>query len=150
MNVINSIFSISISLIFLIINLNSGVKNTEIQNIYLTKNKDCEIESVTLKTERIEKKRKFLFWTLSHKKVIVIDRIIDSNGNKVFEKKSVFICSMDACDDRKFNRIKIVGKEIWVFSYGKNVDKLKPIKRYDFCGNFIGAKKWEDGDYHES
>ena len=149
MTVINSIFSISISLIFLIINLNSGIKTNEIQNGCLTENKDCGIESVTLKTERIEKKRKFLFWTLRHKKVVVTDRVIDSNGNEIFEKKSVFICSMDACDDRKFNRVKIVRKEIWIFSHGKNVDKVKPIKRYDFCGNFIGTKKWEDGDYYE-
>ena len=149
MTVINSIFSISISLIFLIINLNSGIKTNEIQNGCLTENKDCGIESVTLKTERIEKKRKFLFWTLRHKKVVVTDRVIDSNGNKIFEKKSVFICSMDACDDRKFNRVKIVGKEIWIFSHGKNVDKVKPIKCYDFCGNFLGTKKWEDGDYYE-
>ena len=149
MTFINSIFSISISLIFLIINLNSGIKITEIQNQYFTENKDCGIESVTLKTERIEKKRKFLFWTLGHKKVIVTDRVIDSNGNKLFEKKSVFICSLDACDDRKFNRVKIVGKEIWIFSHGKNVDKVKPIKRYDFCGNFLGTKEWKQGDYYE-
>ena len=136
-------------MIFLIINLNSGIKKNEIQNGCLTENKDCGIESVTLKTERIEKKRKFIFWTLRHKKVVVTDRVIDSNGNKIFEKKSVFICSMDACDDRKFNRVKIVGKEIWIFSHGKNVDKVKPIKRYDFCGNFLGTKKWEDGDYYE-
>ncbi|WCC41437.1 hypothetical protein PJJ26_08030 [Tenacibaculum finnmarkense] len=115
----------------------------------MTENKDCGIEIVTLKTERIEKKRKFLFWTLRHKKVIVTDRVIDSNGNGIFEKKSIFICSMDACDDIKFNRIKIVGKEIWIFSHGKNVEKVNPIKRYDFCGNFIGSKKWEDGDYYE-
>ena len=136
-------------MIFLIINLNSGIKITEIQNQYLTENKDCGIESVTLKTERIEKKRKFLFWTLRHKKVIVTDRVIDSNGNKLFEKKSVFICSLDACDDRKFNRVKIVGKEIWIFSHGKNVDKVKPIRRYDFCGNFLGTKEWELEDYYE-
>jgi hypothetical protein len=149
MNVINSIFSISISLIFLIINLNSGIKTTEIQSRVSTVNKDCGIENVTLKTERIEKKRKFLFWTLRHKKVIVTDRIIDKNGNQVFEKKSIFISSMDASDTIKFNRIKIVGKEIWIFSHGKNVEKVKPIKRYDFCGNFLGTKKWEDGDYYE-
>ena len=149
MTVLNSIFSISISLIFLIINIDSGLKTTEIQNVGLTENQDCGIESVTLKTERIEKKRKFLFWTLRHKKVIVVDRIIDNSGNQVFEKKSVFISSMDASDTRKFNRIKIVGKEIWIFSHGKNVDKVNPIKRYDFCGNFLGIKKWEDGDYYE-
>lgn len=150
MTVQNSMFSVSIGLIFLIINLDSGIKTTEMQNVRLTENQDCEIESVTLKTEQIEKKRKFLFWTLRHKKVIVIDRIIDNNRNQIFEKKSVFISSMDASDTRKFNRIKIIGKEIWIFSHGKNVDKVSPIKRYDFCGNFLGTKKWEDGDYYDN
>ncbi|SHJ26865.1 hypothetical protein SAMN04488096_1281 [Mesonia phycicola] len=115
----------------------------------MTQNKDCGIESVTLKTERIEKKRKFLFWTLRHKKVIVIDRIIDQNGNQVFEKKSVFISSMDASDTRKFNRIKIVGNEIWIFNHRKNYDNDGRIKKYNYCGEFIGTKNWEDGDYYE-
>ncbi|MFD0835107.1 hypothetical protein ACFQ0I_04985 [Mariniflexile aquimaris] len=79
----------------------------------------------------------------------MIDQIIDQNGNEVFEKKSVFISSMDASDTREFNRIKIFGNEIWIFSHGKNVDNPKPIKRYDFCGNFLGTKIWEDGDYYE-
>ncbi|MEP5339581.1 MAG: hypothetical protein ABJL44_20065 [Algibacter sp.] len=104
---------------------------------------------MTLKTERIEKKRKFLFWTLRHRKVIVTDRIIDQEGNEVFDKKSVFISSMDASDTRKFNRIKIIENEIWIFSHGKNVKKINTIKRYDFCGNFLGTKLWEDGDYYE-
>ncbi|QDO94673.1 hypothetical protein FNB79_12120 [Formosa sediminum] len=142
-------FSVSLSLIFVFINLNSGIKTFEIQNKTLTEKIDCGIESVTLKTERIEKKRKFLFWTLKHKKVIVTDRIIDQNGNEVFEKKSVFISSMDASDARKFNRIKIVGNEIWIFSHGKNVDKVKPINRYNFCGDYLGKKDWEDGDYYD-
>jgi len=149
MTVINSIFSVSLSLIFVFINLNSGIKTSEIQNKTLTEKIDCGIESVTLKTERIEKKRKFLFWNLKHKKVIVTDRIIDQNGNEVFEKKSVFIISMDASDTRKFNRIKIVGNEIWIFSHGKNVDKVKPINRYNFCGDYLGKKDWEDGDYYD-
>ena len=149
MTVINSIFSVSLSLIFVFINLNSGIKTSEIQNKTLTEKIDCGIESVTLKTERIEKKHKFLFWNLKHKKVIVTDRIIDQNGNEVFEKKSVFISSMDASDTRKFNRIKIVGNEIWIFSHGKNVDKVKPINRYNFCGDYLGKKDWEDGDYYD-
>ncbi len=142
-------FSVSLSLIFVFINLNSGIKTSEIRNKTLTEKIDCGIENVTLKTERIEKKRKFLFWTLKHKKVIVTDRIIDQNGNEVFEKKSVFISSMDASDTRKFNRIKIVGNEIWIFSHGKNVDKVKPINRYNFCGDYLGKKDWEDGDYYD-
>ena len=142
-------FSVSLSLIFVFINLNSGIKTSEIQNKTLTEKIDCGIESVTLKTERIEKKRKFLFWTLRHKKVIVIDRVIDQNGNKVFDKKSVFICSMDACDTRKFSRMKIVDNEIWIFRHGKNVEKVKPINRYNFCGDYLGEKDWEDGDYYD-
>ncbi len=142
-------FSVSLSLILVFINLNSGIKTSEIQNKTLTEKIDCGIESVTLKTEQIEKKRKFLFWSLKHKKVIVTDRIIDLNGNEVFEKKSVFISSMDASDTRKFNRIKIVGNEIWIFSHGKNVDKVKPINRYNFCGDYLGEKDWEDGDYYD-
>ena len=148
MNLINSIFSISISLIFLIINLNSEIKTTEVQNVNLNKKNDCNIKNVTLKTERIEKKRKFLFWTLRHKKVIVTDRIIDLNGNKLFEKKSVFICSMDACDTRKFNHLSIVKNEIWLFNHGKNFQQDGIIKKYNFCGEFIGTKDWEIGDYN--
>ena len=79
-------FSVSLSLIFVFINLNSGIKTSEIQDKTLTEKIDCGIESVTLKTERIEKQRKFLFWTLKHKKVIVTDRIIDQNGNEVLKK----------------------------------------------------------------
>ena len=136
-------------MIFLFINLNSGIKTTEIKNVNLTEKNDCEIDSVTLKTERIEKKRKFLFWTLRHKKVIVIDRVVDQNRNEVFEKKSVFISSMDAYDIRKFNRIKIVDNEIWIFGHGKNVDKVKSINRYNFCGDYLGKKDWEEGDYYD-
>ncbi|WP_157821993.1 hypothetical protein [Tenacibaculum sp. Bg11-29] len=56
---------------------------------------------------------------------------------------------MDASDTRKFNRIKIVENEIWIFSHGKNVEKLSPIKRYDFCGNFLGTRLWKDGGYYK-
>ncbi len=143
-------FSVSLSLIFVFLNLNSGIKTSKIRNKTLTKKVDCGIENVTLKTERIEKKRKFLFWTLKHKKVIVTDCIIDQNGNEVFEKKSVFISSMDATDTRKFNRIKIIENEIWIFSHGKNVDKVKPINRYNYCGDYLGKKDWEDGDYYDN
>ncbi|MDO7138609.1 hypothetical protein [Algibacter lectus] len=149
MTIINSMFSVSLSLIFVFINLNSGIKTLEIQNKTLTEKIDCGIKSVTLKTERIEKKRKFLFWNLRHKKVIVTDRIINQNGNEIFEKKSFFTSSTDASDTRKFNRIKIVENEIWIFSHGKNVDKVKPINRYNFCGDYLGKKDWEKGDYYD-
>jgi len=126
------------------------MKTTEVQNGRLTEKKDCGIESVTLKTERIEKRRKFLFWTLRYKKVIVTDRIIDNNGNKIFEKKSIFINSMDTSDTRKFNRVKIIGNEIWIFNYRKNYDKDGLIKRYNYCGELLGIKTWEDGDYYDN
>jgi hypothetical protein len=142
-------FSVSLSMIFAFINLNSGIKTSEIQNKTLTEKIDCGIEIVTLKTERIEKKRKFLFWTSKHKKIIVTDRIIDENGNEVFQKKSVFVNSMDASDTRKFNRLKIVENEIWIFSHSKNADKVKPIKRYNFCGGYLGKIAWEDRDYYD-
>ena len=136
-------------MVFLFINLNNGIKTAERQNVNLTENDSCEIESVTLKTESIDKKRKFLFWTLKHKKVIVIDRIIDSNGHLVFKKKSVFISSMDASEDRRFRRIKLVDDEIWLFRYGKIFNAKGSIKRYNFCGEYLGTKNWEDGDFYE-
>ena len=150
MTLINLIFSISISLISLIINPDSGIKTTELQSANLTKNDSCRIESVTLKTESIDTKRKFLFWTLKHKKIIVTDRIIDPNGIVLFEKKSVFISSMDASEDRKFRRIKLKENEIWLFKYGKIFNTNGSIKRYNFCGEYLGTKKWEDGDFYEN
>ena len=150
MTIINSIFSISINLIFLIISTNNEIRTNEIQDINLIKKNDCGVENVILKTERVEKKRKFLFWTLRHKKVIVTDRILDLNGNKILEKKSIFICSMDACDTRKFNHIKIMENEIWVFNHGKNYQQDRIIKKYNFCGKFIGIKDWEIGDNYQN
>ncbi|MFI1770227.1 hypothetical protein [Thalassobellus citreus] len=136
-------------MISLIVNPNSGIKTTELQFTNLTKNDSCGIESVTLKTESIDKKRKFLFWTLKHKKVIVTDRIIDSNGIVLFEKKSIFISSMDASDDRRFRRIKLTENEIWFFRYGKIFNTNGSIKRYNFCGKYLGTKNWEEGDFYE-
>ena len=119
---------------------------TEKRNISLTEKNDCGIKNVTLKTERTSEKRKFLFWKLRHKKVIIFDKVLDSNNNVIFEKKSVFICSMDACDDRKYRRIKIVNNEIWVYGYGKSYEN-KYIKRYDFCGKYLGKKDWTKNDF---
>lgn len=146
MNVIKLTFSISLSFILLFINLNSGKKPTEKRNINLIEKNDCGIKSVSVKTERASKKRKFLFWKLRHKKVIIFDQVLDSNNNVIFERKSVFICSMDACDDRKDRRTKIVNNEIWVYGYGKNYEN-KYIKRYDFCGKYLGKKNWTKNDF---
>ena len=125
-----------------------GITDTEYNTSKWTENWTCETEKVTLKTERTEKEHKFLFWSLSRKKVTVIDNVLDSNGNTIFKEKSVYICSMDACDDRRFRRIKIVDKEIWLFhSNNTNFEKAY-IKRYDFCGNYLGKKDWENWDYY--
>ena len=71
MNVIKLTFSISLSFFLLFLNFNSGKKTYEKKNVNLIKKNDCGIESVTLKTERTSKKRKFHFWKLRHKKVII-------------------------------------------------------------------------------
>ncbi len=110
--------------------------------------KDCGIENVFLKTERIEKERKFLFWKLSHQRIEVTDRVMDSNGNIILKRKSAFMCSLDACDDRRFRRIKIVNQEIWVFRYNRKAEN-EYIERYNLCGKFIGKRKWEAGGFHE-
>lgn len=146
---INSTLAILLRfLLLLFLNLNNGIETSEKQKIVLTEKNNCKIENVTLKTERIEKERKFLFWTLKHKKVIVTDLIEDSNGNKIFENKSVFICSMDACDTRKYRRTKIVENEIWTFQHDKNYNKGF-IKRYDFCGKFLGKQEWKEKSFEE-
>lgn len=77
----------------------------------------------------------------------VIDRVLGTSGNIMFETKSVFINSMDTSDDRKFRRIKIVNKEIWLFHSNKAKFENAYIKRYDFCGNYLGKKDWENWDY---
>lgn len=146
MNVIKLTFSISLSFFILFLNFNNGKKTYEKKNVNLIKKNDCGIESVTLKTERTSKKRKFHFWKLRHKKVIIFDQVLDSNNNIIFERKSVFICSMDACDDRKYRRIKIMNNEIWVYGYGKNYEN-KYIKRYDFCGKYLREKDWTKNDF---
>jgi len=38
-------------------------------------------------------------------------------GKVILKKSSILVCSMDACDDLKFDRIKIRHNEIWVFQY---------------------------------
>lgn len=105
--------------------------------------KNCTNKNLVLKTETIEKDRKFLFWKLRHKKIIVVDQIIDTNGHKILQKTSIYICSMDACDTIKFRRLKIIENEIWLFYHNKNLKK-NIIKRFDFCGNYLGQKRWDE------
>jgi hypothetical protein len=110
--------------------------------------KDCKNKNVVVKTERIEKNQKFLFWKLPHKKVIIIDKVLDSEKNIILRRKSISICSIDACDDRKFCRVKIVDHEIWIFEVDKDYEK-SIIKRYDFCGNYLGQKDWTEELFYD-
>ena len=113
-----------------------------------TDSKDCGIENVFLKTERIEKERKFLFWKLSHQRIKVTGQVVDSNGNIILQRKSAFMCSLDACDYRRFRRIKIVDGEIWVFRHNRKAEN-EFIERFNLCGKFVGKRKWEAGDFYE-
>jgi hypothetical protein len=112
------------------------------------RNGNCGIENVTLKTEQVEKKRKFLFWDLGHKKVIIIDKVFDSSGKIILERKSAFIQTMDSYEDIRFRRIKLVDGEIWVFRYNRKPEN-EFIERYNNCGKYIGKRKWKSGDYYQ-
>lgn len=127
-----SLFSLSLSSM----NKSKSIKDT-IQN-----GRKCSVEKLIVKTERFEKDRKFLFWKLPHKKITLIDRIINTDGKVILKKSSILICSSDACDYRRFCRIKIVGNEIWIFQYNKDPEK-GVIKRYDFCKKYISTKIWD-------
>ena len=110
--------------------------------------KKCSNENIELITERVEKKRKFIFWKLPHKKITIVDRIVNTNGKVILKKTSIQICSNDACDDRKLRRVKIVNNEIWIFQYDRDPEK-GIIKRYDFCENYLGEKVWDEEDINE-
>lgn len=110
--------------------------------------KKCSVKNLTLKTERSEKNRKFIFWKLPHKKITTVDRIVNNNGKVILKKTSIQICSNDACDDRKLRRVKIVNNEIWIFQYDRDPEK-GIIKRYDFCENYLGEKVWDEEDINE-
>ena len=137
--IVFSFFSLSVSSM-------NKLKSTEdtIQN-----EKKCSVKNLTLKTERIEKKRKFIFWRLPHKKIIDVDRLINTNGKVILKKTSIQICSSDACDNRKFRRIKIVNNEIWIFQYNRRDPEKAVIKRYDFCKKYLGEKIWDEEEFNE-
>jgi hypothetical protein len=132
--------TIQIIMLFVLSSVYGIHKLPPIDSINDIENK-CSVTTVTLKTERIEKKRKFLFWKLPHKKIIHIDKVFDSNGKRILKKTSIAICSSDVCDNIKYRRVKIVNNEIWIFHYNRNLEKAI-IKHYDFCGKFLGQKAW--------
>ncbi|TSE05592.1 hypothetical protein [Aquimarina algiphila] len=102
-----------------------------------------------LKTETIERERKFLFWKLPHKKVILIDKVVNSNGKVILKRKSVFLVSMDSSEDKIFRRIKIVDREIQVFRHSRDYQN-QFIELYDFCGKYKGRRIWKDGDFYKT
>jgi len=104
--------------------------------------KKCSNENIELKTERVEKKRKFVFWKLRHKKIIITDRVITTDQKLIVRTRSIHICSLDACDTRKFRRIKIIKNKIWIFQYNRDPEKAI-IKHYDSCGNFLSKENWD-------
>lgn len=118
------------------------------KEVFLEHKANCDKEEIVLDTQTIEKDRKILFWNLSHKKVIIIDRVLDNEGNTILERKSAFIQTIDSSVDKRFRRIKIVDQEIWIFIYNRK-PKNEFIERYNFCGKFIGKRKWEQGDYYK-
>ncbi len=116
---------------------------------HLTEHIGCETENLVLKTETIERERKFLFWKLPHKKVILIDKLVNSNGKVILKRKSVFLVSMDSSEDKIFRRIKIVDREIQVFRHSRDYQN-QFIELYDFCGKYKGRRIWKDGDFYKT
>lgn len=121
---------------------NANELSNEDESVNFKTNK-CSIKSAVLKSDRIVKDRKFIFWKLRHKKIIIIDRVINEKGHEILKKRSVHICSMDACDTKKFRRIRIIENEIWIFQYNRNPEK-GIIKRYDLCAKYLSQKEWDD------
>ncbi len=54
--------------------------------------KESTFKKLILKTERIEKERKFIFWKLPHKKITIVDRIINMEGKVILKKSSILVC----------------------------------------------------------
>lgn len=145
---INSILITFSSLVLTIFNPIDGIKDSKSNSDNWAGIGTCRIEKVNLETKDVEKNRKFLFWKLSHKKVVIIDRVTDDNGNVILDRKSKLIQTMDSSEDIKFRRIKLVYGEIWVFRYNRN-PKNEFIKRYNNCGKYLGKRKWESGDFYD-
>ena len=134
---ITSILFSFISLSIFSMNISKLSRDT-IQN-----EKICSSQKIELKTERVEKKRKFVFWKLPHNKIIITDRVITSDQKLIVKTRSIHICSLDACDTRKFRRIKIIKNKIWIFRYNTDPEKAI-IKRYDSCGKFLSKENWNE------
>jgi len=84
---------------------------------------------------------------LPHKKTIITDKVFDSNNKLIVKKKTVLICSLDACDYLRYSRIKIVNNEIWIFHYSENEKSI--IKKYNLCGKFISEENWNDKGFDD-
>lgn len=141
------IFTISILLSLFSLFANSKTKGIPANTLYVI-DTICSANNVTLKSERTEKDRKFLFWKLPHKKIIVRDQVKDANVNIILKETTIYICSLDACESRRYRRIKITANEILLFYYNRNPDNAI-IKRYDFCGNYLGKKIWDEEVFYE-
>ncbi|QSB29090.1 hypothetical protein [Flavobacterium sp. CLA17] len=141
--------SLILSLLFSFFSLyaNSKTKGIPANTLYVI-DPTCSSTNVTLKSERTEKDRKFLFWKLPHKKIIVRDQVKDANGKIILKTTSINICSTDACDGIRYRRIKITVNEILLFYYNRNPENAI-IKRYDFCGNYLGKKIWDKEVFYE-
>lgn len=140
-------FILSILFSFFSLFANSKTKGIPANTLYLI-DTTCSSINVTLKTQRTEKDRKFLFWKLPHKKIIVRDQVTDAKGNSILKETTIYICSLDACDSRRYRRIKITANEILLFYYNRNPENAI-IKRYDFCGNYLGKKIWDKEVFYE-
>ncbi len=78
----------------------------------------------------------------------MIDKAIDSNGQIILKRKSIYLQSMDASEDKRFKRIKIENGEIRVFRHNKNYQK-QFVEIYNFCGKYKGKRIWKDGDFYK-
>lgn len=110
--------------------------------------KECSVKNLMIKTERRERNRKFIFWKLPHKKITIVDKVINTDGKVIFKKSTILVCSADACGDTKFRRIKIIKNEIWIFQYNRNPDNAV-IKHYDFCGKYLNKTDWNEKSFDE-
>jgi hypothetical protein len=108
----------------------------------------CEKINVKLVSESTKKKRRFLFWNLPHHKIKTVDKVIDADSNVIMKRTTVSICSMDACDNIRFRRLRLIDGEIHEFQHiGKRTSHGKIIK-YDLCGEKKSEEELESLDVY--